>query len=521
MKALTSIRPHVSDTQHAEISAVGAEVRSLLRNGKSDEAAAALSPFYVVGTTLQAGELSPAELAELNVLAALVTGFAYIRGSREEFFGCLARAFIADAIDLNVSLGSPLGLGECFACLGELEFYQGNYDKAERLYGRALDLVKGGGEPDLLLTIYYRYALVYWRRGALRRAIGLLEEAAPHARLCREPAVAGNYHSTFALIYRKLGSPDEADYGYYDLSYLEYEAALYSYEQSGHTRYIASTINNLAYIQMKRSRFAEAHSLIGRARAIYVEFGEPVYVAQTDETRAQILIAEGRWGEALPIIERAVNDLDAVRAPFAFAEAVGTKGIVFARLGEYALARESFDQSLKISKESGDSFSEGRTILDYAEAFADRLTQEELSELCEEAVRLLAHTQHAEVGCKLKALRRRLPGISYERVLPFRNMRAASHRQSDGGESFSVIPARAKALGEFTLVIPDNTLTHIGYAQGTRMIFSADASPEPGDIVAVHCQGKVYVGIHTGGSHLETATGRKYPFTDFSVIGVA
>jgi tetratricopeptide (TPR) repeat protein len=519
MKSVITARPYAGEIQRGDLFAIGAAVRSHIRNGNLSDAADALAPFHVLGARLDAEGHQLIAQAELSFLAALVTGYAYIRGGRDESLGRDARGFIANAITLNVSLGDEPRLGECFACIGEIEFYEARYDEAERLYGRALQLVKSSGEAELLLTIYYRLALVYWRRGALRRALGLLEEAVPLTRLSREPAITGNYHSTFALIYRRLGSPDEADFGYYDLSFLEYEAALYSYEQSSHIRHIASTKNNLAYIQTKRGMFEEAHELAACAHGIYAHLGEATNAAQVRETRAQIYLAENRLEDASACIESAIEVLSAAKLPLALIEALTTQGIIWARLGDHAGAAEAFDRGRALSIEAGDSFSEGRTILAYAEAFADKLEERELAGLCEQATRLLAHTQHAEIRCKLKRLRHSLRFSSYEKVLPFRS---STHKHSfEPDDDLSLIPARAKALGEYTVEIPDESLAHIGYPKGTRMVFHADVKPSPADVVAVYRRGRVYVGIYSEGQHLKTATGKKYPFTDFLVIGVA
>jgi tetratricopeptide (TPR) repeat protein len=140
---------------------------------------------------------------------------------------------------------------------------------------------------------------------------------------------------------------------YIDRALIEYAAASYYLELSGHRQYLANVETNLGYLFFKINHFNEANEHLNRARRIYVRIKDARTAAQVDETRARILLEQGRLREAERVIRSAVRVQEKGGNTFLLTEALITYGRVLARTKRYGESLATFRRTVALSDQAG------------------------------------------------------------------------------------------------------------------------------------------------------------------------
>lgn len=124
-------------------------------------------------------------------------------------------------------------------------------------------------DVELKAKIHIRRTLVEISENRYYEALNILKEAEPVFASAGD-ALKGRWHGQKALVLRRLataeGGPD-----YADRAIIEFEAAIYHYEQAGHERYCARNLNNLSMLLYKLGRYIEAHDHLDRAQLIFTK----------------------------------------------------------------------------------------------------------------------------------------------------------------------------------------------------------------------------------------------------------
>jgi tetratricopeptide (TPR) repeat protein len=221
-----------------------------------------------------------------------------------------------------------------------------------------------------------------------------------------------------ALVLKQLGTL-EGRPDYLDRAIIEYTAAIYHYELSGHERYRATNENNLANLLRKMGRHRQAHEHLDRACSVLRKLQDAGLLAQVDETRARVFIEEKRYAEAERIIARAVQTLEQGGAAALLSEALTTQGVAWARLGKNDASIGVLRRAVKVAEEAGAACNAGLAALTLIEEHGSRraLLSEEVYELYCRADRLLRDAQHAESVARLRVCARiamrRLAGVPF------------------------------------------------------------------------------------------------------------
>jgi len=140
---------------------------------------------------------------------------------------------------------------------------------------------------------------------------------------------------------------------YTDRALIEYAAASYHLELSGHRQYLANVETNLGFLYFKINRFDEANQHLDRARRIYVSIKDARTAAQVDETRARILLDQGRITEAERTVRSAVRVQEKGSNTTLLTEALITYGKVLARLERYSASLSTFRRAVDLSSNAG------------------------------------------------------------------------------------------------------------------------------------------------------------------------
>lgn len=164
-----------------------------------------------------------------------------------------------------------------------------------------------------------------------------------------------NNHTLKGCYFTALGNRLEnlAELGrhsdYRDRALIEYAAASYHLDLSGHRQYLANVETNLGFLYFKINQFDEANDHLNRARVIYVRIKDFHRAAQVDETRARILLEQGRITEAERVIRSAVRIQEKGGNSFYLTEALITYGKVLARGERYSASLATFRRVIDLA----------------------------------------------------------------------------------------------------------------------------------------------------------------------------
>jgi tetratricopeptide (TPR) repeat protein len=137
-------------------------------------------------------------------------------------------------------------------------------------------------------------------------------------------------------------------------------------------------------------------------------------IAQVDETRARVFLAENRHEEAIQTIRSAVRTLEKGREQAQLAEALTTRGVIEAWIGDVYNSKATLSRAINVAERAGATEDAGRAALALIEEHAERLSPRELFKLYERADDLLAKSQDTETISRIRACARRVTSINRE-----------------------------------------------------------------------------------------------------------
>lgn len=200
---------------------------------------------------------------------------------------------------------------------GMVETALGDQSKAKDYLSQSVRLF---GDAPLADKARVQLAMAYWRAGESLEAKALLAEVPERfdsllsraiietesrpqtaltlltraAKFEVLPAMEGRLHNQRAMALRKLRK--------FDRAIIEYEAAVYCFEQSRSLDCVALTAKNLGGLLTDKLQFEKAHVYVDRAIAI---LGHQPHVARAYDQKALILLAEKRFADAEKVANRA------------------------------------------------------------------------------------------------------------------------------------------------------------------------------------------------------------------------
>ena len=316
-----------------------------------------------------------------------------------------AKNLLSEGAELFERLGDAKKLAEARAELGLCYWREGAFEEARVLLRSALEVLPPE-EGEQRATTLVRLTTVEFSARRYEAVLALLGEAAPLVEASRSDYLKGCFHNHRAVTLRALADAgDDAELR--DRALVEYAAASFHFEQSGHTRYHANTENNLAFLYNTIGRHAQAHEHLARARALFAALKDTTVAAQCDDTLARILVAEGRFEEAEAAARCAVRALEGGDRQALLAEALTTLGVAQARAGRPAEARASLARAAEVADAAGDRAGAGLAALTLAEELGGHLGAGELCGAFARAHELLSGTRSAVLLARLNACARR------------------------------------------------------------------------------------------------------------------
>jgi tetratricopeptide (TPR) repeat protein len=375
--------------------------------GEYESAYEALSEFWPDRSHApRIDDLDEGTGAELMLRAGAVAGRL---GSADQTEGSqeTAKDFITRSMQIFDKLGDTRKAVEAQADLGLCYWREGSYDEARIHLANALSRL-GSDDSDLRATILIRAGIVEGWARRLNEAMRFYNEAAPLVERSNDHSLKGAFHNEYGMVFRRLASPENRE-DYLDRALIEYAAASFHFEQAGNERYVASAEGNLGYLYFTIGRYKDAHAHLDRARHLFIELKDAGTAAQVDDTRARTLLAENRPLDAERIIRQAIKTLERGGEQALLAEALTTYGVVLARLGRHARARELLDRAVEVAETTGDLEGAGRAKLSIIEELTAQTSARELAGAYEMAVMLLKESEDPAttkriIQCALKVI---------------------------------------------------------------------------------------------------------------------
>lgn len=398
--------PYLSRNQRAEL---GCDVARQLENvGDYEGAREAIGEFWQgIGERPQVAGLNDSVAAEMLLRAGALTGWlgncTQANDAQEQ-----AKNLITEAARLFGSLSSQKKVLEAQTELAYCYWRQGESDEARIILQEVIEQLTT--DSALKAKAVLRLALVAGSDNRLSDALSILTDAAPLFEKLTDHSIKGSYHNNLGLILKNLAAFERRE-DYLDRAFVEYEAASYHFEQSGHLPYRAHVENNLGFILYKAGKFKEAHEHLDRARRIFSTLKDRGSVAQVNDTRARVLLAEGRNEDAEKVAHAAVRALESGGRQSILAEALTTHGAALARLGMHEHARQTLFRAMEVGYQAGALNNAGEAALTLIEELGEQLAADELQSVYGRALAWLETSQHLPTLQRLCQAARHVWGV--------------------------------------------------------------------------------------------------------------
>ena len=373
--------------------------------GAYEEARELLRPFWPdlgerPATEGLEEEASADLLLRAGVLTRWIGGDAQLERAQE-----VAKDLISESLSLFERLSLAESAAEAQTELAECYWREGAVDEARILLKEALSRLGDGGEVRALALL--RLALVEDLATRYSEGYRILKENAALFESLENHTLRASFHNELATAYYHLGSAENRK-DYLDLALVEYAAASFHLEQSGHARYLAHVENNIGLFFHILGRDEEAHTHLDRARELFERLGDRVYAAQVDETRARVLLAQGRAAEAERMVRDAAEVFESVAQHALLAEALTTRGRALAGLNRFEDARTDFTRAEEVAELAGNVEGAGLASLTMLEELTSLLGADEMRARYLRADERLARTQDPEVSERLRRAARQV-----------------------------------------------------------------------------------------------------------------
>jgi tetratricopeptide (TPR) repeat protein len=397
---LTTLRKHTEGLSRNDQAKLCCDLaKQMEKVGEYEAAAEALDDFWP--DRVEAPRIEELDIwtkASVMLRVGSLIGFL---GSADQAPGSQERAkdLITQSIELFEAAGASERAAEARGDLALCYWREGAYDEARINLRDALSRL-GDADPDLKAVLLIRAGIVEERTRRLQNALNYYHEAQPLVDMSQDHVLKGSFHFEYGLVFRRLAAPENRE-DYLDRALIEYTAASFHYEQAGNERYQARVENNLGYLHFTIGRYPEAHKHLDRARTLFSNLKDVGMVAAVDETRARVLLAENHPADAERVIRQSIRSIERGGEQALLAEALTTYGVVLARLGRHARARELLERAMEVFETAGDREGAGRANLSIIEELTNQTSAQELAAHFSAAASLLSDSQEPAMSKRL------------------------------------------------------------------------------------------------------------------------
>ncbi|HET6979069.1 MAG TPA: helix-turn-helix domain-containing protein [Pyrinomonadaceae bacterium] len=322
-------------------------VKALEYKGEYDEARRLMGDYWTrIGEWPKVDDLQPNTAGEILLRAGVLTSAI---GSKNEIADSqeTAKNLISESLTIFRSRHYRKKIAEAQTELALCYWRTGELNEARDLLNESLALLVT--QSDVKAKAVIRLGIVECDATNYSKALRVLTDSATLFEKINNETLIGSYHTILGTVLRHLWEVKRRG-DYLDRALIEYAAASYHYERSGHKCYWANVENQLGLIYFAINRCEEAHQHLDRARRIHVSLKDLGTVAQVDETRATVFLEQGHIREAEEVARAAVYQQEKTGRHFLIAEALITHGRALARLKRYGAALIAFRRAFNLAE---------------------------------------------------------------------------------------------------------------------------------------------------------------------------
>jgi len=277
--------PNLSVDDRAELLCEAA--KALEYKGEYEAARKLLGDYWThVGERPTVDALQPNTAAEILLRAGVLTSAI---GSKREFTDSqeAAKNLIFESLTIFRSRHYRKKIAEAQTELALCYWRTGELNNARDLLNESLVLLTT--HSDVKAKAVIRLGIVECEAANYSKALRGLTESTTLFEKINNETLKGSYHTILGTVLRHLWEIKRRG-EFLDRALIEYSAASYYYERSGHRCYWANVENQLGLIYFSINRCDEAHQHLDRARRIHVSLKDAGTAAQVDETRATVFL---------------------------------------------------------------------------------------------------------------------------------------------------------------------------------------------------------------------------------------
>lgn len=240
-------------------------------------------------------------------------------------------------------------------------WYEGEIEECESILRYTEDQFKNNQLHPVYLQIRLnRLMTLHWKKD-YQKAVEIIEELKIPMELCSDLRLKTMYHNQAGIFYCVLGK--------YDLAVFNQSASIRCARQIKSTRFVATVLNNFAFLDMQMKNFEAAHAHIEESIALFEDLNDTGWIPHALDTKALLLNKENKCGQALETIERAVSYFNEGDDYSGLVDAFWTKIQILLRLDRKPEALILFAELAALAGQRIGEFA----VQKYADSFAELL----------------------------------------------------------------------------------------------------------------------------------------------------
>lgn len=249
-----------------------------------------------------------------------------------------------EAMAIATRIQAPKALGDAYNNLGWLAVEQGQYQRADSLLGKALEVFNTIGKPEYKAVVLSNLGWLAEKKGDQTTALRRFQEAYRESELARDSASMASEMYALGITSRKLKDYPKA------MEYLG--GALAMEEALGRAANQANCLLGMANTAREQGDTARTLQLYAQAKLTYLRLGDHAGAGLVEENTGELRMARSPQ-EALDHYALALAHYDSIASNDDRAYVLKNIGIAQTRLGRLAEAQASLNQGLPLARGMG------------------------------------------------------------------------------------------------------------------------------------------------------------------------
>ncbi len=298
--------------------------------------------------------------AELLRLCGFFLSY-YGRSQGKANYQLRGKDLLTKAIEVFEDLDHLDKMAEARVMLALCYWHEGEIEECESILQFTEEQFKENHlHPVYLQICLNRLGTLHWKKDS-QRAVEIIEELKIPMELCQDWRLKTMYHNQASIFHCFLGKYDKAIFN-------QNEAIRFA-RRIKSTRFVATVLNNAAFLDMRMSNFEAAHSHIEEAISLFENLNDTGWIPHALDTKALLLNKENKCEEALETIESAISYFTKGDDYSGLVDAFWTKIQILLRLARKSEALILFSELATLASQRIGEFA----VQKYADLFADLL----------------------------------------------------------------------------------------------------------------------------------------------------